>query len=267
MCNLGKKRVRDAARWPANDARRARAAAARAALPSREGSRRASKHGVRNALEEVVESYPCNKAAAHALEELQKVVDSQLAHRWKDHGQNSLARCRVVRQQLLCASIMTRPELVAAAKKAVAALCASAPPCPRCGQPLSAHVRSEWDVSVNRYRVGSGLCVHLDEFEGMALLVALPGEGTFSGGFLRVAPHAGAHGVCIREGCRSAASAPLKRARDLVMVPMPPYHCALFDGHVHAHEVSEVTAGVRYSFVLGFKCADHVVSQRGEGLY
>ena len=72
MCNLGKKRVRDAARWPSNDARRARAAAARAALPPREGSRRASKHGVRDALEGVVESYACNEAAAHALEELQR---------------------------------------------------------------------------------------------------------------------------------------------------------------------------------------------------
>ena len=69
-------------------------------------------------------------------------------------------------------------------------------------------------MSVNRYRVGSGLCVHLDKFEGMALLVALPGEGPFSGlggGLLRVAPQAGEHGVCIREGCSSAASAPLKR--------------------------------------------------------
>ena len=69
----------------------------------------------------------------------------------------------------------------------------------------------------------------------MALLVALPGEGPFSSGLLRVAPHAGAHGVYIREGCRSAASAPLKRARDLVMVPMPPYHCALFDGVIPMH--------------------------------
>ena len=113
-------------------------------------------------------------------------------------------------------------------------------------------------MAVNRYRVGSGFIVHRDEFKGMALFVALPGVGPFSGGLVRVAPVAGQHGVCTREGSSSAASAPLKRARDLVMVPLPPLRCIFFDGHNHAHEVSEVTAGVRYSFVAGFKCKDRV---------
>ena len=262
MCNLGKKRVRNADRWPANDARRARAAAARAALQPREGSRRASKHGVRDvrdALEGVVKSFPCHEAARDALVELQQVVSSHPDRMWKKEGKHSLAECSVERQQLNCtstSSLLTRPALKAAAINAAALLCSSAVPCPKCFRPLSAHLRSEWDLSVNRYRVGSGLCVHLDVFDGVALLVALPGEGPFSGGFLRVAPHVGKHGVYLREGCRSAASAPLKRARDLVMVPMPPFQCALFDGHSHVHEVSEVTAGVRFSFVLGFTCPD-----------
>ena len=54
---------------------------------------------------------------------------------------------------------------------------------------MSSHRRNECDV--NRYCVGSGLCVHLDS--GMTLLAALPGEGSFtgSGGLLRVAPRAG----------------------------------------------------------------------------
>ena len=56
--------------WPSNDARRARATAARANLPPREGSRRASKPGVTNALEGVVDSFVCDAAAAHALEEV-----------------------------------------------------------------------------------------------------------------------------------------------------------------------------------------------------
>ena len=118
---------------------------------------------------------------------------------------------------------------------------------------MSAHVMNECDV--NRYPVGSGLCAHVDSTPGVTLLVALPGEGPFSGGFLRVAPYAGEDGVCIRAGASTSSSVPLKRARDLLYVPLPPFHCALFDGHSHFHEVSEVTAGVRYSLGVGFmKC-------------
>ena len=76
MCNKGKKRVRDAARWPTNAERRARAAELRANLPPRVGSRRASKHGVDDPLHGIVSAWPCDAAAAHALEELPAALTS-----------------------------------------------------------------------------------------------------------------------------------------------------------------------------------------------
>ena len=111
------------------------------------------------------------------------------------------------------------------------------------------------ECDVNRYVVGSGLCMHTDSDAAMTLLAALPGEGPFSGGFLRVAPLGGLEGVCIREGASSSSSVPLKRARDLEHVPLAAFDVAVFDGNNHFHEVSEVTAGVRYSLGVGFmKC-------------
>ena len=130
MCNKGKKRVRNANRYPSNAERRAHAVQLKANLQPREGSRRASKHGVTDPLHGIVSAFACDAAAAHALEELQRVVDIQPAHKWKLDDLNCLANCKVKRQQLHCQSMMTRPNLAAAATRAADALCASAPPVP-----------------------------------------------------------------------------------------------------------------------------------------
>ena len=170
MCNKGKKRVRDADRWPTNAERRARAAELRANLAPRGLSRRACKHGVDDPLHGVVSAWNCDAAAESAVVELQRVVDCQPGDKWLQEPRSSDVGFSVVRQQLRCTSkTSASPELVVAASHALDRVCASAPCCPKCGQPISAHVRSKWDVAVNRYRVGSGFVVHRDVFKGMCV--------------------------------------------------------------------------------------------------
>ena len=252
MCNKGKKRVRNPDRYPTKEERTERERAARAAIAGcRSQPRREAAMPVVDLLLGVVSVFQCDASAQQAVKALQNEVDAQRAGKWKTDDLNCLAKSAVLRRQLHCKSIMTHADLQGAARMAARAVCASAPPCPRCGNPMSSHVVRECDV--NQYPMGSGLCVHLDSDPGVALLVAMPGKGVHGGGLLRVAPLEGEDAMCVRSGAASMSSVPLKRARDLVHVPLPPLHGCVFDGHRHFHEISEVTHGSRYSFTVGFE--------------
>ena len=249
MCKKGKKRVRDPHRHEDAAVRLQRAREARATLPPREGSRRAGLAQRDAELSGVVWVWAGSQEAREALDAFQGLVDASPQAKWLVDSSKRVGPTAEPRLQLQLKSQTTSQGLKVAYERVRCAFLQNAPPCPRCGKSLLDHKMH--DANVNRYECGSGLSVHVDEEPGVAVLVAMPGRGPHSGGMLRVAPQRGGAAVYCRGEGASCSSLPAKRHRDLVHVPYPAYSACVFDGYQHAHEVSVVSHGVRYSLTLG----------------